>query len=164
MGTVKGFTLIEILVVLVIIGITLALASVNFSYDDRQVLRSEGERLAVLLQQAQDEAMLTGKTLAWSRTASGYQFQVLDRDDNWLPLQNDTEFRERAWAPSIVLLEVAVDRALLNTDERIVFGPGGINPPFTALLGLGKQRILITGDAMGKVSIGNETTLAEGQG
>ena len=71
----RGFTLIEIMVVMVILGITLALVSVNFSQDDGKVLSEEANRLAALLEHAQNEAMITGNAIAWSAQEGKYQLR-----------------------------------------------------------------------------------------
>ena len=52
-----GFTLVEVLVVMVLVGITLALIGLNLMPDDGRTVRNEAQRLALLLEQARDEAV-----------------------------------------------------------------------------------------------------------
>jgi type II secretion system protein H len=78
-----GFTLIEVLVVLALVGITLAVAVVNLAHDDRSTLRAEAARLAVALQHARDEAILTNGTIAWVDEGSGYAFVQRGADGAW---------------------------------------------------------------------------------
>lgn len=70
----QGFTLVELLVVLVVIGITLGMTMVQLMPDDRAVLRQEAERLALLLENATLEAQASGQTMGWSGEASHYRF------------------------------------------------------------------------------------------
>ena len=70
----QGFTLVELLVVLVVIGITLGMTMVQLMPDNRAVLRQEAERLALLLENATLEAQASGQTLGWSGEASHYRF------------------------------------------------------------------------------------------
>jgi type II secretion system protein H len=67
----RGFTLIEVLVVLMIIGLFVGLVSAITRPDDRAVLRLEAERLSQLLDFAAAEAQLTGKSIAWTADESG---------------------------------------------------------------------------------------------
>jgi type II secretion system protein H len=57
-----GFTLIEILVVVTVIGIIVSIGLLSLSVlgDDRQ-LRIEARRIATLLASAQDEAVMQGR-------------------------------------------------------------------------------------------------------
>lgn len=98
-----GFTLIEILVVVVIVGImaTLAVLSVGGrSIEGR--LADEARRLHELLLLAADEAVLQGMELGFVQTAEGYEFLVL-RDGKWQPLEDGGPLRSRAVNPPFYL-------------------------------------------------------------
>jgi general secretion pathway protein H len=59
-----GFTLIEILVVLVIIAVLVSMATINTSHDGRyDDLKNESERLKFILTAAADEALFQNKNL-----------------------------------------------------------------------------------------------------
>ena len=62
----QGFTLIEILVVLVIIGVMLTGVVFKILPDEHQSLSQEADRLELLLEQARDTAFLSGRSVAWS--------------------------------------------------------------------------------------------------
>lgn len=70
----KGFTLIEVLVVLTIMSIMLGLVTANFAMDERQSLQQEAHKLALLMRHASDTARTTGKPIAWQATKQGYIF------------------------------------------------------------------------------------------
>lgn len=98
-----GFTLIEVLVVVVIVGImaTLAVLSVGGrSIEGR--LADEARRLHELMLLAGDEAVLQGMELGFLQTAAGYEFLVL-RDGKWQPLEDGGPLRSRAVDPPFYL-------------------------------------------------------------
>lgn len=78
-GRTRGFTLIEILVAVVIIGIVMSVAilSIGVVGDDREV-RTEARRLIALLEVAQDDAMLQGREFGIEFLVGGYRFVEYD--------------------------------------------------------------------------------------
>jgi general secretion pathway protein H len=149
----SGFTLVEILVVLVIIGITLALVSVNFAKDDRAELRDEAQRLALLYQAARDEAISTGKAVAWVSSGPQYGFFHNDADNKWTDAIADAPFTGQSFAPRITLIDLQVNGAKVPLDTPVVFSSSGMNAPFQATLDIAGERLGISGDAVGLIEI-----------
>lgn len=92
-----GFSLIEILVVIVIVGIvtSIALLSMGLLGDDRE-LQTEARRFAALVEVAQDEAMLQGREFGLELMANSYRFVEYDPFTNqWGELFGDDIFRLR---------------------------------------------------------------------
>ena len=92
----RGFTLLELLAVIVIIGIIVTFASLsigNRALDDR--LEAESKRLEQLLRLAEDEADLKGIAIGLSFTTKGYRFLVSDGKSNWVDYAQSGIFRSR---------------------------------------------------------------------
>ena len=149
----RGFTLIEIMVVMVIVGITLALVSVNFNQDDSKVLGEEANRLAALLEHAQSQAMITGKPVAWSAQTGSYQFWQRGKDGKWDEPSSDEILRERTFPVAIEWGEIKVAGNPIKLDERLVFLAGGLNPPFEMKIKYRDRQLSIRGTATGQVSV-----------
>ena len=149
----SGFTLVEILVVLVIIGVTLALVSVNFAKDDRAELRDEAQRLALLYQAARDEAISTGKAVAWVANGTQYGFFHNDADNKWGDAIAEVPFTGQTFAPRISLVDLQVNGAKVPLDTPLVFSSSGMNAPFLTTLDIAGERLGITGDALGLIQI-----------
>lgn len=91
-----GFTLIEVLVVLVIIGVVLTFAtlSVNPSGPSDR-LDTASQRLLALAQEAADEAILSGETIGLQISDQGYRFiRLTDRGWQAIPA-GDSPLRPR---------------------------------------------------------------------
>lgn len=97
-----GFTLLEILVVVLVVGIVFSLAIVAFRDDIDERLKTEAQRLAALLTLAGQEAVLQAREVAVVFTPQGYRFQLLD-EGKWVD-STDRMFRPRQLAEDMTLL------------------------------------------------------------
>lgn len=146
----RGFTLIEVLVVLVIAGIALGLISLNAMPGERQALQREGQRLALLLQLARDEAIVRNRPVAFEAEADRYRFLLYD-ERQWRVMARDELLRERAFdhAPLVLTLAPAAASAPL----RIVFGREPVDRPFVLTLSSGAASVAIRADGVGRFSV-----------
>ncbi|MDX3908152.1 MAG: prepilin-type N-terminal cleavage/methylation domain-containing protein [Pigmentiphaga sp.] len=71
---VRGFTLIELMVVVVIIGIAAAAVTIRAFPDRRQLLLDDAQRLAQLFAVAQGEVRADGRRIIWEADEQGYRF------------------------------------------------------------------------------------------
>jgi general secretion pathway protein H len=92
-----GFTLVEILVVLLIIGVMIAGAalSVRASGGDRE-LEKERDRIHALTDYLRDQAALENREYGMRCFTGGYEFLVFNvRENQWLRLEGDSATRPR---------------------------------------------------------------------
>ncbi len=147
-----GFTLVELLVVMVIIGITLGLASLNAIPSPRQDLQQEAQRLSLLLQLARDEAIVRNRQVAFEANGERYRF-VVRNDTGWEPVTRDDLLRERTFrgAPLQLVLQptMSADPSLV----RITFGREPVDKPFVLTLATGGNAVAIRADGVGHFTV-----------
>jgi len=101
----RGFSLLELLVVVVIIGIlaTMMTLSLGVTGGDRE-LEQDVKRLRALIAVASEDALLQGRELGITFVEDGYEFALLDPDENrWVRLQADRVLRSRTFDEGIEL-------------------------------------------------------------
>jgi general secretion pathway protein H len=93
----RAFTLIEILVVLVIVGILVSLAMLSFGIlGDEQSLDREARRLASLIELVNDDATTQGRDFGIEFMSGGYRFVEYDPLlDQWFEVIGDDYLRQR---------------------------------------------------------------------
>jgi general secretion pathway protein H len=93
-----GFTLIEILVVLVIVGIITAVTLLSFGLlggDDR-ILERDARRLSSLIEVVNDDATIQGRDFGLELMTSGYRWVEHDPIlDQWFEVADDEVLRAR---------------------------------------------------------------------
>ena len=130
-----GFTLVELLIVVVIVGVLAGVVVLGFVGSDReQNLRTEAERIAALIELARDEALQRNEEWGLVVDDDGYGFRVFDElERRW------AEVDERPFQPRTVediRLHVRVDdldvlklgKAKRRRPELIIFSSGEQTP------------------------------------
>ena len=154
----RGFTLIEMMVVLMIMGLFVGLVSAITRPDDRAVLRLEAEKLAQLLDFASAEAQLTGKSIAWTADAASYRFWRSGDDATWSEIRDSELLRTRTLPQGIAVSGFRVENMRPQGAMRLEFAPQGSSLAFTIAMSLGPERYSVTGSPVGDV----RTVLGEG--
>ena len=151
----NGFTLIEILVVLVIMGVLLVSIAIKAFPDDQQILRQEADRLGLLLEHARDEAFLSGRSIAWSSRDQTYAFWQLNAERQWAPMTNNQILRLRTLPNAVTFSSLKINQVNVALNTLLVFSPSGLNTPFAATLELHDHRVHLLGDSVGNIRIKN---------
>ncbi len=97
----RGFTLLEVLVVMLIIGVLISFAVLSISRGDTS-LQDEAQRLAALIRLAGQEAVSQGQEFAVELESDGYAFVTFD-GEKWQPVAGDELLRRRELPQDLVI-------------------------------------------------------------
>ena len=146
---VKGFTLLEVLIVVTIAGLVMALAAVNLFPSDEEVARRESGLLALATEGARDEAWFGGRPTAVSIEETRLRQWRLTNERTWEP----DVAREKGLAEGLRVTGLYIEGEALPSDTRLVFLPDGFGVAFRIALEVRGIARAIEGDAAGAVRV-----------
>lgn len=151
----RGFTLVEVLVVLVIVAIAASMVSLSIGKRDNG-LRTDAQRLADAFTVAQSEARSDGRSIRWLAGDTGWSFERAGRppgpsaqENVVVPvdrLEGDDMLRPQTWRAGAVQLRLTPDRPL-------VFNTEWVADPITLTLHAGDATVTLQRDAAGRYEI-----------
>ncbi len=108
----RGFTLLELLLVVALIAIAAGVASLALGDAEPRRMREEAERLSALFRIATSEARASGRALTWQADLSGYRFRGYD-DEATERLPEELR-RTRSWPFEVE--HIATPRLLITRE------------------------------------------------
>jgi general secretion pathway protein H len=141
-----GFTLVELLVVLVLIALSSAVVVLSLRDADSSQLDEEAERLSTLLEIARTEARISGLTVRW--VPAGADEALPGLRDSGVPAAHFQFVGVPArQALPTRWLDEAVSARVLGA-RSVLLGPEAILPPQRIELRLGEQRRVLASDGL----------------
>jgi general secretion pathway protein H len=140
-----GFTLLEMMVVLLIAGILISLTALTMTRNPRTDLNEEAQRLALLFESAGDEAQVRARPIAWQPVEGGFRFDQ-HTEDGWRPLRDDL-LGPRRWEGGVTGVTISYPGSDSHPG-RVVFGTEAIDVPvqITLFSTAGSATIVGTGN------------------
>lgn len=177
-----GFTLIEVLVVITIVGIVLSMAVLSLGLiGENKQLDTEVRRYVSLMELARDESMLQGREYGLELLQQGYRFVELDPlTRQWTEIVGDDVLRARELPETIELdlfledqrIALKYDPVALNADEEdekklqqfaphvFIFSSGEMTPfELHFRQPINDESTILTADIFGKIELVDEEAL-----
>jgi type II secretion system protein H len=152
----RGFTLVEILVVLIVIGLAAGLAYAQLESDPRQTLTREGRRLAGALEHAALLAQWKNETLGVSAGGSGYRFwRRGDEGDGerWIALADEELLAPRALPSPLTAVARTYAGHPVPSEAVVPLVPSGRNEPYVIALASPQWQLLLAADPLNRVAL-----------
>jgi len=147
----RGFTLIEMLVVLMIAGLLLAFVTLVPSSNRRSALSEDAQRLAAMLESASDEAQIRSASIAWQPDRGGYRFYQRGANGAWLPLADDMLGPQR-WGAAVSAVSIRYAGSG-ETIPRVILADESIDLPVTVTLRSGNLEVQVIGTGIGSFEV-----------
>ena len=147
----RGFTLIELMVVIAIIAISVAVVSLALRDPIQDRLERDAARLAALLEMARAEARASGLPVVWVPAAS-------ERDPVPGAAGLSAQFRFIGLSAKTSLPSHWLDarvQAQVISGANVRLGPEAILPPQRVMLSLERQRIEVASDGLQAFAVVN---------
>lgn len=174
----RGFTLVEVLVVVVIVGTVVSIAMLSFGVlgTDRE-LQTEARRFASLVEMTRDEAAMQSREFGIEVMTGAYRFVEYDGlSGRWADVPGDDTLRLRS-LPEDEEFELYIEDKRIRLDDEpaqiedpdekrgmtsikpyaphlLVFSSGDATPfELRIVRAFDDQRVVLRGDALGSVKI-----------
>jgi type II secretion system protein H len=149
-----GFTLAEVLVVLIVIGVAAALVYARFDRDPRADLEREGRRLGAAIEHAALLAQWQNQTLGVSAVGGAYRFwQRSPGNDDWSALSGDDVLAAHALPSPVAAAVLTYAAQPVASDAIVPLRPSGRNEPFVIELAETQWHLLLLSDPINRVTV-----------
>jgi len=154
-----GFTLVEILVVLVILAVAGGLAIVAIERDDRHLAAREAKRFAGALEFAAARAQARNETLGVSADRTIRFWRREPSGERWLPLDDDV-LGPRMLPEPLVAAPTSYAGQHVAADAIVPIRASGRNEPYTFSIASPAWVVVLAADPLNRVSIGDPISTA----
>jgi general secretion pathway protein H len=141
---VRGFTLIELMVVVALIAIASAVASLALRDPSATQLENEAARLASLLEAARAEARSSGLAVFWQPRVNG----AGGPDFRFVGLPSTLQMPGQWLAPGVT--------ASIVGSPSVVLGPEALIGPQRIVLSLEDRRLMLLTDGLGPFTVADQ--------
>jgi type II secretion system protein H len=148
----RGFTLVELLLVLIVLALGAGLVFANIGNDARGLAEREAKRLAGALEHAAALAQWQNQTLGVSAEGDAYRFWRRDANDRWTLITGDDVLATRTLPSGLAVTPATYAGAPVARDAILPFRASGRNEPYSLVLGSPQWTIVVRGDPLNRIA------------
>ena len=160
----RGFTLLELLVVVAILAIAGTVATLTSTRDERATLEREARRFAGALEYAALRAQARHETLGVTALAgeAGSEWRFLARDDRgrWQSIAGDETLAARSLPAGVRVAPLAYAGRALAADAIVPLRASGRNEPYAFVMSAASFEAIVSADPLNRVDVAGPRTRA----
>ena len=147
-----GFSLVEVLVVLVILSMVIGFSGLSLRSLQGRGLSLDAERLGARILAAQEETRLHAQPIRLELDDRGYRF-YRNHLGRWQLIEGDGLLRPRAWEALTAWRDplASAQESSLNRPFVLAIGAEPVAPPWSLVLSRGEQAVLVQSDGLGPI-------------
>ncbi|NMH66158.1 type II secretion system minor pseudopilin GspH [Shewanella salipaludis] len=179
-----GFTLMEVLLVVLLMGLTAAAVTMSMGNSGpKQLLERSAQQFIAATGMVLDETVLSGLFLGIVVEKDSYKFVVYDDEGKWQPLEQDRLLAEKTMKPGVELdlvldglplvqedeektswfdeplIEASAEEKKLHPEPQVLLFPSGEMSAFELAFRMKDDQgrlteVLVVGDALGRLTLG----------
>lgn len=149
----NGFTLIEVMIVLVIIGVMSAIAAISVNAPSYSRFLASTEKLTATFSILSDDAIYTSSVIACSLDTNNIKCSRY-RDGEW----NDLDLKNLlswSWPSDLVIKRVLINGNPIRDKQQVKFLPSGDNDSLSVEVSNGEFTSWIDSDLTGRYKVSN---------
>jgi general secretion pathway protein H len=147
----RGFTLLEIMVVMAIVALATASVTLALRDDSGTRLEREAMRLSALVESARAQSRTSGLPVVWRIRPDGFEFIGLPRPQEGVRPAGVTDGPQR-WLHEGTTAQVVTPPGATG----LVLGPEPLIPAQRVAIVLGERRLVIGTDGLGPFAVVND--------
>ncbi len=148
-----GFTLIEIMIVLLIIGVMSAVATISINAPSYSRFLASAEKLSTTFSILSDQAIYTSSVISCDLDAHHISCRSY-RDGDWSELDLK-QLVSWQWPEDLTVKQILVNGTALKDKQEIKFLPSGDNDALSVEVSNSEFTSWIDGDLTGKYKVAN---------
>jgi type II secretion system protein H len=153
-GRAAGFTLAEILVVLIVIGLAAGLAYAHFETDPKRTVERESQRLAAALEHAAQLAQWKDETVGVSASGNTYRFwRQPAGTSTWQPMSADDVLEPRVLPSPLGISAREYAGLPVAVDANLPLRASGRNEPYVIQISSPEWFTLLAADPLNRVAL-----------
>jgi type II secretion system protein H len=155
-----GFTLVEMLVVLLVIGLAAGLAYAKLESDPRRTLERESRQLAAALEHAALLAQWRSEPIGVSAGGSVYRFwrRGPNAGELWVALSDDDVLAAHVLPAPLSAAAREYAGRPVAADAILPLRPSGRNEPYAIEIASDQWRVILLADPLNRVAVSDPAT------
>ena len=149
----RGFTLLEVLVVVAILALAAGIGYAMLEGDDRGALEREARRFAGALEYAALRAQVRHETLGVSAHGGHWRFWLRGGRGAWVAVSGDDALAARRLPPAVSVAALAYAGRAIDADTVVPLKASGRNEPYAFVLRSGAFEATVSADPINRVAV-----------